>query len=171
MEARRTASAQTAPFCSYSRSPPLELKSVSASALKANAGYVSFGEPQATVAVLLGIGLSCSLLLEGKQHGCFCVLTCTAWFQEAEGRPMCSVQSLSVANCCYLCFAEMHSGSVTLLCSSTPLSFDVRLWKMKGSGNSLAVCFRSCGPLCSVICPSVILRGIRRQQGVQQSDY
>lgn len=52
MEARRTASAQTAPFCSYSRSPPLELKSVPASALKANAGYVSFGEPQSALATI-----------------------------------------------------------------------------------------------------------------------
>lgn len=42
MEARRASTLSAAPPCSYSASPPLELKSAPAHALLANAGFVSF---------------------------------------------------------------------------------------------------------------------------------
>lgn len=43
MEARRTSGISNAPPCSWSSSPPLELKNAPAEALQANAGFVSFG--------------------------------------------------------------------------------------------------------------------------------
>ena len=44
VEARRTAGLNNAPLCSWSSTPPLELKEVPAEALSANAGFVSFGK-------------------------------------------------------------------------------------------------------------------------------
>lgn len=43
MEARRTAGLNSAPPCSWSLSPPSELKEAPAHALSANAGFVTFG--------------------------------------------------------------------------------------------------------------------------------
>lgn len=43
MEARRTAGLNNAPSCTWSSSPPVELKKVPPEALSANAGFVSFG--------------------------------------------------------------------------------------------------------------------------------
>ena len=43
MEARRTAALNNVPSCMWSPAPPLELKGVSADALNANAGFVTFG--------------------------------------------------------------------------------------------------------------------------------
>lgn len=43
MEARRTAGLNNAPPCSWSLSPPLELKEAPTHALSANAGFVTFG--------------------------------------------------------------------------------------------------------------------------------
>lgn len=43
VEARRTAGLNNTPPCSWSPTPPLELKGVPADALSANAGFVSFG--------------------------------------------------------------------------------------------------------------------------------
>lgn len=43
MEARRTAGLYNAPPCSWSLSPPSELKEAPAHALSANAGFVTFG--------------------------------------------------------------------------------------------------------------------------------
>ncbi|GMP71220.1 hypothetical protein CsSME_00029719 [Camellia sinensis var. sinensis] len=43
VEARRTAGLSNAPPCSWSPSPPLELKDAPAEALSTNAGFVSFG--------------------------------------------------------------------------------------------------------------------------------
>ncbi|KAE9597938.1 hypothetical protein Lal_00029617 [Lupinus albus] len=42
VEARRTAGLNNTPHCSWSHTPPLELKGVSADALSANAGFVTF---------------------------------------------------------------------------------------------------------------------------------
>lgn len=44
MDARRTAGLNSAPPCSWSASPPSELKEIPAEALSANAGFVSFGK-------------------------------------------------------------------------------------------------------------------------------
>jgi len=43
VEARRTAALNNVPSCMWSPVPPLELKGVSADALNANAGFVTFG--------------------------------------------------------------------------------------------------------------------------------
>lgn len=43
MEARRTGGLHNAPPCSWSLSPPEELKEAPAHALSANAGFVTFG--------------------------------------------------------------------------------------------------------------------------------
>ncbi|KAK4801259.1 hypothetical protein SAY86_021746 [Trapa natans] len=43
VEARRTAGLNNAPSCTWSSSPPLELKKAPPEALSANAGFVSFG--------------------------------------------------------------------------------------------------------------------------------
>lgn len=45
MEARRSAGLNSAPPCSWSRTPPQELKEAAPESLSANAGYVSFGNP------------------------------------------------------------------------------------------------------------------------------
>ena len=46
VEARRTAGLNNTPPCSWSLTPPLELKEVPADALSANAGFVTFGQCQ-----------------------------------------------------------------------------------------------------------------------------
>lgn len=43
VEARRTPGLNNAPLCTWSPTPPSELKDASAEALDANAGFVTFG--------------------------------------------------------------------------------------------------------------------------------